>query len=246
MTTPASYVCPHGLACVVRRASDHPHVFLGWTRGHCCDVEELPVGAYVLVLPSRISDLGWTPVVHREKREARFVWVHPETLRPVCHLSDGGIIRIGHFAARSRSPATYLLPFVGPGVKIDGGTVILDARWEGFGACGRSTCTGHCIGVCCDMCSDASRMGDILDFASRTVSGVVACTRGTHRSVAAGHILEICFGREIDWTHATTRPCSCGRLATTHADELWQALRELPRRTASERRSLATCLRLRR
>ena len=200
--------------------------------------------ARFLVIPSLISDLGWTPVVHREETEARFAWVHPETLRPVQHLSDGGLIRIGHFESRGSSPSTHWMPSVRPGVRLDGGTLMLDARWDGFGACGSSSCTGHCAGVCCDMCTDASRMGDILDFASRTSSGVVACARGTHRSVAAGHILEICFGRRINWDHANGRLCSCGRLARTHSNDLWAALRQLPRRMAFDTHSLATCLRL--
>ena len=91
---------------------------------------------------------------------------------------------------------------------------------------------------------DASRNGDTLDVASRTPSGVLACAAGTHRSVASGHILEICLVRNIHWYHASMRFCSFGRLARTCFDDLWAALRQWPRRTAFESSSLATCLRL--
>ena len=133
MASHASYVCPSGLARVVRRASYHPHIFLGWSRDHCFDVEELPVGAWVLVISSVASDLGWTPLLHREETEARFAWVHLETLRPVQHLSDGGLIRIGHFESRGSSPSTHWMPSVRPAVRLDVGTLMLDARWDGFG-----------------------------------------------------------------------------------------------------------------
>ena len=38
---------------------------------------------------------------------------------------------------------------------------------------------------------DPERMADILDFACAQERGVVACARGTHRSVKAGQILEL-------------------------------------------------------
>ena len=54
MASHAFYVCPFGLARVVRRASDHSYIFLGWSRDHCFDVEELPVGVRVYISCPRI------------------------------------------------------------------------------------------------------------------------------------------------------------------------------------------------
>ena len=47
---------------------------------------------------------------------------------------------------------------------------------------------------------DPERMADILDFASEQERGVVACAHGTHRSVAAGQVLQL-FSTDM-WTTA--------------------------------------------
>ena len=84
-----------------------------------------------------------------------------------------------------------------PGMRRYNNDLILDARWRGRQ--GSGSCKGYCCDVVLEMMRDPERMADILDFACARERGVVACARGTHRSVAAGQVLELFFHRLVDY-----------------------------------------------
>ena len=68
-------------------------------------------------------------------------------------------------------------------------------------------------------------MADILEFASWRESGIIACNFATHRSVAAGKVLELFFHRSVSFTAhvqlsclgevvlATVKFCVCSKWA---------------------------------
>ena len=76
-------------------------------------------------------------------------------------------------------------------------------------------------------CGDRKRMGDILIFAAWVEEGDVVCNYATHRSVAAGIVLQIFFGRSVDFTQATANNCPCGCRAALHKVTLNIVLRSL-------------------
>ena len=126
-----------GLGYVTLHASTYVQSFRGWNANECRDVEELPVGTYVIVLRGERSDLGWLPVVVNDERgKARFTWVHPQSVR-VFHDSEcGGQIIVGHTLSRGRHrPAPDLGDFGQRGrtcgVLEVNDQLVLDARWTG-------------------------------------------------------------------------------------------------------------------
>ena len=94
-------------------------------------------------------------------------------------------------------------------------------------------CTGFCASICVDIASDPKRFADILKFAAGRRAGAVCCSHATHRSVAAGQILQHLFHRTVDYRAATNPRCErcCRRPASVRLHDIRQALRSLPRCT---------------
>ena len=71
-------------------------------------------------------------------------------------------------------------------------------------------------------------MADILEFAIRRESGIVASNRATHRSVGAGKVLEPFFNRPVNYGAASRNNCRCPRRADMDVGYLSPAARSLP------------------
>ena len=71
-------------------------------------------------------------------------------------------------------------------------------------------------------------MADILEFAIRRESGIVASNFATHRSVGAGKVLELFFSRNVNYEAASRNNCWCPRRADMEVDYLSYAVRSLP------------------
>ena len=89
------------------------------------------------------------------------------------------------------------------------------------------------------------RVADILTFASSGRSGYVLCNFGKHRSLSAALILELFFGRRVEYKFAYRgRPCECERPARRNKGSIAAAFRSLPKRTR-QANLLSTILELR-
>ena len=220
-----------GLAWVTRKTKQ-PFSNLASYHG----VSELDIGSPVLVLPRLISqfegDRHFIPVIALDAQKlAFFTYVHPECLeverRTIGHRRDSvGTIKVGHTCPRNERPASHSIPEYSP-VMWDSitGRRVLDARWDG--AQGIGNCKGYCLSVVESICGDRKRMGDILIFAAWVEGGDVVCNYATHRSVAAGIVLQIFFGRSVDFSQATANNCPCGCRAALHKVTLNIVLRSL-------------------
>ena len=80
INTNASVMRRGGYGVVIREASQYPASFLGFLPSDIEDVEELPIGTQVLVLPQYDNDMGWAPIIVSDDK-ARFTWHHPECIR---------------------------------------------------------------------------------------------------------------------------------------------------------------------
>ena len=155
-------------------------------------MSDIPIGTFVLVLRQDANDKGWAPVVVNEtldgRKYARFTWMHPECLE---HLETGndGCVVIGHADRRRSHMASHALGDWDPGVRRYRGQLVLDARWSG--SMNTGNCKGYCTAYVAELVRRSNRMADILEFAIRRESGIVACNFATHRSVAAGKVLEL-------------------------------------------------------
>ena len=186
-----------GYCVVIKRASDYFIAFETYTIRHCADVEELPVGTRVLVLPLEDADVAWAPVVVDDDHYgARFTWHHPECIRlfPLSEL--GGCVTVGHTRQRNRNAPSHIIATYGTGVYDVSSAgcprdLVLDARWEEVDTRTRITnfCTGWCACVCVETASLPNRVADIMWFASYCDSGSVVCRFGKHRSLSAARIL---------------------------------------------------------
>ena len=222
-----------GLAVVFARASEYPEFFVTWNDRECADVEELPPGTKVLVLPKEDADAGWAPVVVADDRDgARFTWHHPDCLKPFPAGSDLGVVTVGHTCSRGRDPPSHNVENLWCGAHCQ--PLVLDARWEEADQSARDTtyCSGWCASVCVETASLPNRVADILTFASAGRSGYALCNRGKHRSLSAAVILELFFGRRVDYQFASRwRPCDCKRPAHRNKGCIAAAFRSLPKRT---------------
>ena len=230
-----------GLGYVTLHASTYVQSFRGWNANDCGDVEELPVGTYVIVLRGERSDIGWLPVVVNDERgKARFTLVHPQSVR-VFHDSElGGQITVGHTCYRGRHrPAPDLGDFGQRertcGVLEVNEQLVLDARWTGRGQTDTPGCSGFCASVCAETAKDADRVGDILNFAARRRQGIIVCERAKHRSVSAAKILELVCRRQVDYSYAVRPRCDrcCKKKVEDDLNVIWNALRNLPTETNS-------------
>ena len=181
------------------------------------------------MLPRRPEDLGWAPAVVNEytgfRKFARFTWLHPECLEYL--ICDNNIVvTIRHTDGRGVRPqGSQDIGITAPGMRRYNNNLVLAARWKGRQ--GSGPCKGYCCDVVLEMMRDPQRMADILDFASEQEAGVVACARGTHRSVAAGQILQLFFHRHVDYRLASRNTCTCGKPAASSMAELSGAARQL-------------------
>ena len=217
-----------GHAVVFARASEYPEYFRTCTDRECADVEELPPGTKVLVLPKEDADAGWAPVVVADDRDgARFTWHHPDCIKPC--PAGLGLVTVGHTCSRGRAPPSHTVENLWRER-----LRLLDARWPEADQSARDTpyCSGWCASVCVETASLPNRVADILTFASAGRSGYALCNRGKHRSLSAALILELFFGRRVDYQFASRwRPCDCKRPAHRNKGCIAAAFRSLPNRT---------------
>ena len=224
------------IAVVTHTASSTPQSFIGCCANEMEHVVDLAIGTVVYVLPSRIDDNGWTPIIYarwidragfRSRREARRAWIHPNVWRYLPMPAASADVTVGHTAARGRNPASHDIGDEDPGVRLHGGVLVLDARWSGRGRNNPKNCSGFCSSYIWHAAGNAERMAHILDFASMRRKGVVACERATHRSVSAAKILELSFHRCINWSFATRRGV-CSSCTAPNSDSVLDAMRHLP------------------
>ena len=64
-------------------------------------------------------------------------------------------------------------------------------------------CESYCTAYAAELVRRYNRMADILEFAIRRESGIVACNFATHRSVEVGKVLEHFFSRTCSRYTAT-------------------------------------------
>ena len=91
--------------------------------------------------------------------------------------------------------ASHALGDWDPGVRRYRGQLVLDARWSG--SMNTGNCKGYCTAYVAELVRRSNRMADILEFAIRRESGIVACNFATHVSVGAGKVLELFFSRIV-------------------------------------------------
>ena len=224
-----------GLAMVTNCISNHPdssRLFADWRASHLEEVEELPIGTMVVVLPRCASkDLGWAPVLVKGISGVRFTWVHPQSLKIYKDAELGGTVRVGHTRFRNNTPPTHTLEELSTGVRRDEGILYLDARWaHSTHYSDRTKCTGHCVQMVLDTATDPERIRDIFDFATHREAGVVVCKYATHRSLSAAKVLGLVFARRIDESDAVKARCHtcCNKpLNAQNSDAIFQALRSL-------------------
>ena len=228
-----------GLATVHRQASNHPEIWTGWRQPDMDGVEELPVGCCVIRLSAIDEDLGWAPVVYISPYSERacFTWVHPQCLVLDSDPQLLEPIRVGHVKDRNKTTASHpSFKWCKPrgSVGYASNTHYLDARFEdNVSFDSESSCSGHCFPLCCETAGSSNRMAVILRFAALRKGGLVFCSRGKHRSVAAANILEFVFGRRIDYGTCYYPPRNChecgDRMTSGRVFALLQAMRALPR-----------------
>ena len=218
-----------GHCVVVCCASAYPEQFEGWLPGHTEGVVELPPGTHVIRLAEVEEDRGWAPIAYcgvAGGGHAALAWVHPQVLQraPPCV----GEVTVGHLRPRGWAPPSHAFPPGPTGVHWWEGALYLNARWPWRATRPHTLCTGMCISISSELCSSPEVVGAVLEFARHGRSGVVACNRGKHRSVACAHALALLFGRRVDWQWASTRRrCDCEGIATAHT--IAAAMRALPR-----------------
>ena len=182
----------------------------GWHGSSMSAVEELPICTHVLALPRGKADLGRCPVITLDDSgHARFTCIHPQVIKPLVSQKE---VLVGHAKRRGSSPPTHYLGRENPGVRAMQGSVVLDARWRGYGDGkwrGGKSCSGYCPWFWISIARNPEIMGFILQFAARE-GDIVCCNYGVHRSVAAANILQCAFGRPVEWRHASPfRRCPC-------------------------------------
>ena len=211
--------------------ADAKYIFKDWQAGSLRAVEELSVGTYVLALPRVERDLRWCPIVTLDATEhARLTYIHHRVIQPVATQKP---IVVGHTKKRNGAPPSHDIGPTQPGVRAINETVVLDARWRGYGDDDHETCSGYCLKLWTNIASDPERLGFILKFAARE-GELVCCNRGVHRSVASAKILHRAFGRTVDWQYAA-RPRQCRLTPRCVAGQdavniLWSSFRQLPHR----------------
>ena len=239
INTNASVMRRGGYGVVIREASQYPASFLGFIASDIEDVEELPIGTRVLVIPQYDTDMGWAPIIVSDDK-ARFTWHHPECIRLFHDCDLGSAVAVGHTDVRGSRQPTHVLPNSGTGVKRIHNTLVLDARWERPRGCRErrpsSECSGWCTCWCVHTASSQDRVTDLMEFASYREKGDVVCEHGKHRSLSAACILEFFFARSVNYRHASRqRQCRCEMPAASNLDHINDAFRSLPRQTKTER-----------
>ena len=239
---PPSYPppAPGGLGRVVRKASDFPEAFDMYTSEHCSQVEELPLGTMVLMLPGEPADVGWAPILVASSEAdchtaVRFTWHHPQCIELLKSSDLGGPIVVGHCQGRgSKDPSHSLKSKAQCGVRrMEDQTLLLDARWSDDIPRQRDTdkCSGLCASVCIETASQPRRVAHILEFASKCESGCIVGDYGKHRSLSAAVILNLFFHRTVDDQYAfqdrPNQPCPCGRPAAQNIARISAAFRSL-------------------
>ena len=223
------YEAPVGLARVTDRASYYPYKFASFRRFNLPGVSDVPIGTFVLVLGQDANDKGWAPVVVNEtlggRKYARFTWMHPGCLEYLETGNDGPVV-IGHTNEHGGAMATHDIGDWSPGVRRYNGQLVLDARWSGRVDTG--DCKGYCTAFVAEVIRSDNRMADIFEFATRRESGIVACDFATHRSVAAGKVLELFFHRHVSYRAASENNCRCRRQADMDVGHLSYLARSLP------------------
>lgn len=232
---PPSYPppAPTGLGRVVRKASYFPKAFDTYASEHCNQVEELPLGTMVLVLPGETADMGWAPIFVAGCHSAvRFTWHHPQCIELIESCDLGGAIVVGH--CRGWFPSHSLVPNAPCGVRrMEDQTLLLDARWPDDIPRQHDTdkCSGLCASVCIETVSQPRRVAHILEFASKCESGCIVCDYGTHCSLSAAVILNIFFHRTVEnqygFQDRPSRPCPCGQPAAQNIARNSAAFRSL-------------------
>ena len=132
--------------------------------------------------------------------------MHPECLEYLETGNDGPVV-IGHTNERGEAMATHDIGDWSPGVRRYNGQLVLDARWSGRVNTG--DCKGYCTAYVEELVRSDNRMADILEFATRRESGIVACNFATHVSVGAGKVLELFFSRNVNYEAASRNNCWC-------------------------------------
>ena len=135
----------HGFARVAKLISDRSdakYIFKDWQAGSLRGVEELYVGTFVLALPRVEQDLCWRPIVALDATEhARLTYIHPHVLQPIGKQKP---VVVGHTKERGGYPPSHDIGPTQPGVIIMNETVVLDARWRGYGDGDHETFSGYC------------------------------------------------------------------------------------------------------
>jgi len=245
----------YGLARVFRKASDYPLHFAALKAHQVADVTDFPVGHIVFCLPSKVdTDQGWRAViVHliiEGENHAKMAWIHPDCLEPLPAPAMDVSIQVHRTKQRGRHTPTISIGPVDPGVRVTDDAVILDARWHYQIHSTTDNCTGKCASMCRATARNDVCFACIIEFA-RTIMvtrkrGFVCCERGVHRSLASAKLLEICFGFEIDYYHASHRSSTgcCQRDAHSEEMEIIHSLRSLPKLHKLNVRALADILKL--
>jgi hypothetical protein len=248
----------YGLARVDRMASSYPSRFKGFSKSDCAQVTDVPVGQIVFCLPRVDSDVNWQAVVLNividNSDRARLTWMHPSCLQPLRPQGIPPQARIEMTEGRgSQGPSINIGP-ISVGARQVGESFVLDARWSLPFMRSTKECSGHCYCLCHSVITNDRCFADILRFAAilqsarfdELITGHVCCHHAKHRSVAAGNILQHCFGLPIGFEHASRERCGtcCKVRAADHVPQLLRALRHLPTLEFNPEMSLAHVMHL--
>jgi hypothetical protein len=246
----------YGLARVSRLASSYPWKFKGFSESDCAHVTDVPVGQVVFCLPRENDDVNWQAVVltliFDGITEARLTWMHPACLHPLLPRGVPPQARIEMTEGRGSRGHSIDIGPVSVGCRLMNDSYVLDARWTLSLQRSTKECSGHCYSLCRSVITNERCFADIFQFAvalqsaifNELITGHVCCHHAKHRSVAAGVILQHCFGLPIGYEHASKERCdSCCRVrAMDHIPGLLRALRSLPILEDDPERSLAHAL----
>ena len=186
-----------------------------------CEVSELEIDTPVLVLPRLLLLLNYE---HKYFIPVLAVGTNSNGLKVAFStLVDPAVLQVDRMliGPQPRDPAKVIVTHV---CKRKSAGRVLDAGWrvrQGIG-CGK----GYCHAVVDALCRDRERMADILSFASWPEEGEVVFEHDSCCAVAAGVILELVFGRTVDFTSvAALNNCCCESPDLLHKDALTNALR---------------------
>ena len=199
---------------------------------------QLPQDTIVIVLPSKIADLGWSAVLCRDPtaQTASFAWVHPLSLRRIRALPS---ICIKHCQDKRQHGPDFplgefsLLPCKGGGTvyHLRTGQPALDCRFADRYQ-SETNCNGWCVRLVeklieTDLSKVLKFLQVIVEHGGRTYD--IFCQHACHRSVAVGNFLYLFAGCRLQYGHASRRRNCCQRLpAEESMYALCEKIRELP------------------